>query len=278
MAITPLPTPPQRSDPANFPARGDAFMTALPTFATEANTLAADVSTKQGLAAASQTAAATSETNAAASAAAAAASSNATIWVTGTTYAVGDVRFSPTDFQSYRRKTNGAGSTDPSLDSTNWQRQGIVAFPLIHVREEQASGTAGGSSVSGTQVRVLNTTVFNSISGASLSSNLVTLPAGTYDMEISAPCGGASGQLRKASLFNNTDSTTIGIGTSELVSSGTSGSQNRSFISGRFTITATKVFKVNHYTATSFGVSGLGAAVSAGINEVYTEAKFWKVS
>jgi hypothetical protein len=40
MAITALPTPPSRSDPANFADRGDAFLGALPTFVTEANALA----------------------------------------------------------------------------------------------------------------------------------------------------------------------------------------------------------------------------------------------
>jgi hypothetical protein len=37
MALTPLPTPPSRDDPANFAARGDAFLGALPTFASELN-------------------------------------------------------------------------------------------------------------------------------------------------------------------------------------------------------------------------------------------------
>ena len=37
MALSLLPTPPQRSDPANFAARGDAFMAALPTFVSEFN-------------------------------------------------------------------------------------------------------------------------------------------------------------------------------------------------------------------------------------------------
>lgn len=60
MAITPLPTPPSRSDPANFAARGDAFMTALPTFATEANALQADVNAKQVATAASAAEAAVS--------------------------------------------------------------------------------------------------------------------------------------------------------------------------------------------------------------------------
>lgn len=41
MAITALPTPPLRSDPTNFAARGDAFLSALPTFVTEANATAA---------------------------------------------------------------------------------------------------------------------------------------------------------------------------------------------------------------------------------------------
>lgn len=44
--ITPLPTPPTRQDPANFPARGDAFLGALPQFQVEANALANEVNQK----------------------------------------------------------------------------------------------------------------------------------------------------------------------------------------------------------------------------------------
>lgn len=47
MAITPLPTPvPSSGDPANFDARADAFLGALPAFATEANALAAQVNVR----------------------------------------------------------------------------------------------------------------------------------------------------------------------------------------------------------------------------------------
>jgi hypothetical protein len=52
MAITTLPTPPSRSDPANFAGRADDFLGALPTFGNEANALATDVNTKQGIASA----------------------------------------------------------------------------------------------------------------------------------------------------------------------------------------------------------------------------------
>ena len=47
MAITLLPTPPSRQDPANFNVRADEFLGALPTFGTEANSLATDVNNKQ---------------------------------------------------------------------------------------------------------------------------------------------------------------------------------------------------------------------------------------
>lgn len=46
------------------------------------------------------------------------------LWVTGTTYAQGKVVLSPTDFCFYVRKVAGAGSTDPSADTTNWQVTG----------------------------------------------------------------------------------------------------------------------------------------------------------
>lgn len=101
--ITALPTPPTRTDPNNFAVRADAFLAALPTFANEANQLAIEASAAADTAMAAQQA------------------SPATAWVSGTTYAVGNVRYDPTDFLTYRRKTAGAGTTRPGLDPTNWQ-------------------------------------------------------------------------------------------------------------------------------------------------------------
>lgn len=113
MTITALPTPPSRDDPSTFATRADAFLGALPTFATEANALASAVN-------ADEIAAAASATEAEASANAAAASANVTKWVSGTTYTEGANVWSPINYLTYRRKTNGAGTTDPSADSTNW--------------------------------------------------------------------------------------------------------------------------------------------------------------
>lgn len=58
--------------------------------------------------------------NAQAAQAASEAAANATAWVSGSAYAVGDVRYSPVNYRSYRRKTAGAGATDPASDTANW--------------------------------------------------------------------------------------------------------------------------------------------------------------
>lgn len=128
LSINQIPIPvPSSTDPANFSARGDAVFGAFPDFITQTNAVASEAAANRDLAEASKTAAANSETNAATYAANATTSANnassssvASLWVSGTTYAINDKRVSPITGQVYRRKTAGAGTTDPSLDSTNW--------------------------------------------------------------------------------------------------------------------------------------------------------------
>jgi len=122
----PLPVP-SRTDPANFSVRGDNFLGALPDYSTQLNALATEVNAANVAAESSKNLAKTSEINAQASAFAAAGSANsaasnsgAVLWVSGTTYAIGDLRYSPANGRTYRRRTVGAGTTDPSLDTTNW--------------------------------------------------------------------------------------------------------------------------------------------------------------
>lgn len=141
--IDPLGTPPSTTDPTNFDTRADALFVALPTFVTQANNLALNVKANADEAAASAGASASSLSQALAvllqciaNAQAAAASAGASIWVSGTTYAIGDVRWSPADNRSYRRRTAGAGTTDPSIDTTNWAalsaRPALTRLALIN--------------------------------------------------------------------------------------------------------------------------------------------------
>lgn len=118
--ISPLPSPPSRQDPANFANEADAFLGALPTFQSEVNAAGAYIDTKAAEVDSDATSAATSAANAAASAAAA--SQVASAWVSGGSYTIGNVRFSPITYSTYRAKTNHSGvTTDPSLDTTNWE-------------------------------------------------------------------------------------------------------------------------------------------------------------
>lgn len=64
---------------------------------------------------------------------------NAVAWVSGTTYAIGNARYSLIDLQTYRRKTAGAGTTDPSADGANWARLTLPVFVALSAR---ASNTA----------------------------------------------------------------------------------------------------------------------------------------
>lgn len=128
MTITALPSAPLPTDTASeFNARAFAWVAALGTFTTEVNDFGVTV---LGYSTTASNAAATATTKAAeasASAANAAGVAGVTQWVSGTSYTAGNCVWSPANFQTYRRKTNGAGTTDPSSDSTNWTQ--ITATP-----------------------------------------------------------------------------------------------------------------------------------------------------
>lgn len=174
--ITPLSTPPSRSDPTNFATRADVFLGELPVFGAEANTLATAVNTYANNAL-------TSETNAAASAAGAVAASGVSIWISGTTYAIGVVRFSPITFLSYRRKTAGAGTTDPSVDTTNWA---LVA------------GT-GDVTITGTQTLSNKT-----LTAPVITQPTMTLPLSTAAREVRVAMPANDFDLSTANYFTKT--------------------------------------------------------------------------
>ena len=148
--ITNLPTPPQRTDPANFDSRADAFMAALDDLASEINTwagqtndVADDVVTYKNAAFGYADDAATSETNAetASQAATSAAETaqgvaqsavqdianelvaiaNATIYDAGETYSAGDIVFDPADsYRLYTSQQNSNTGNTPSSDEAWW--------------------------------------------------------------------------------------------------------------------------------------------------------------
>ena len=151
---------------------------------------------------------------------------------------------------------------------------GVNASGYMLVRDEKLSGTAGGASIAGTQIRTLNTVVANTIPGASLSINQIILPAGTYRVRAHSPSNGVN--LVQALLYNSTDSVVIAWGTSDngTLGGGSDPATVRSLVDYRFTLSAAKALELRMYTDSVF-TTGLGSAVSQG-TEVYSVVELIK--
>ena len=163
MPITSLPTPPTRSDPANFAVRADAFLAALPTFGTEANELAIEVNQNQSVASAAANTATAANT-------AATQTANAALWVSGQSYAAAANAIDGVDFKTYRRKTAGSSTTRPGLDPTNW----IVLTTLGDVTLDGTQTITGAK----TFTQTINGTITNANVAATLSDTSVYVPSG----------------------------------------------------------------------------------------------------
>lgn len=147
-----------------------------------------------------------------------------------------------------------------------------AALPTMIAQDENLSGTGGGSGTDGSFViRNLNTVRLNTISGATLSGNQITLPAGTYDVFIRAPAYGVNGH--RCRLSNVTDGVVLCHGSSSY-------SNSDSVIMDRFTLTASKAVQIHHLVRQmTLGGSTFGYPANiSGVAEVYTQIKLVKVA
>lgn len=137
-----LPTAPSPTDDVpTFNSKMFAWIVAIADWTTAVNALSAAIdaiasviSGNASSASASESAAAASASSASSSANAAAASAGAVLWVSGTTYANGARVLSPANGQLYRRTAaSGSGTTDPSLDYSNYAR--VFAEPELVTAE-----------------------------------------------------------------------------------------------------------------------------------------------
>jgi len=143
-------------------------------------------------------------------------------------------------------------------------------------RDEKTSGTAGGTFTAGAwRTRDLNASQFNSITGATLGSNQITLLAGTYTVAISAPCFDVGHQ--QARFYNITDGAAAVLGISNYTRNGATATSSYGLAAGTFTITGTKVFEVQHRCDVTGTSNGFGVEVSWG-TEVYTSITINKVA
>ena len=160
-------------------------------------------------------------------------------------------------------------------NGTAWATVGPPQTAIFN--ETQAGTTNGGTVVAATFTkRTLNTTIVNEITGCSIASSVITLPAGTYLVNASSPYYRIDAAIIR--LRNTTDSTNAIVGTSEYVLTSVF-AQVKCFLQGQFTITASKNFEVQYWAETNSGsTGGLGVSNNAGIGQVYTSIQIQKVA
>jgi hypothetical protein len=148
---------------------------------------------------------------------------------------------------------------------------------IMIVADENPPTSTGGNSIAQIwQRRDLNTERANTITGASLSSNQITLPAGKYKFQ--AMCNGWAVRTHKCKLRNITDNTDVAIGNVQYQAPGTGAEQGHSIVYGFIDINDTKVFELQHWTFSAV-TNGLGeAAGSSTDTETYSQLEIIRIA
>jgi hypothetical protein len=149
---------------------------------------------------------------------------------------------------------------------------GGPVFPTAVFSYQVASGTNGGAAPSANAyyTRPLNT-VAGAITGASLTSNIITMPAGTY--QVRAQVGGLM-SLIKCRLYDTGANAPIAVGTAN----GDDNHMAYSQIDQNITLAAPTTIAVQFYGTVAIGAQDWGKPVSSGDNEIYTLVNFTKVA
>lgn len=169
------------------------------------------------------------------------------------------------------------------FDGTNWvalytnaQVDAFIAAinvtqPVLHVQDQKALGTDGGTATAGSwMTRVLNTVALNEIAGASLAANQFVLPAGKFEIDAKAVVFAVNGHQIRVQDITNAVTLFYGI-TGYTASVG-----GVSIAKGKFTLAAPTTFELQHRVQTGRATNGLG--VGAGFaTEVFSDVFVRKV-
>lgn len=169
----------------------------------------------------------------------------------------------------------GAGTTGQVLTSNGasaptWGAGSGITTAIIS--NQQSSGVGGGSLSAGSWFNTPLNTVDVSQSWVSLSTNQITLSAGTYQWEVTSPSYGTNHFQTR--LYNVTDATVASYGSSEFNNGNT---QTSSFISSVVTIGSSKTFTVDMICSTTVASYGFGVIGSFG-TEVYCRITITKLA
>ncbi|WP_370211557.1 hypothetical protein [Roseovarius sp.] len=142
----------------------------------------------------------------------------------------------------------------------------------IIVTDVKPQGTASQTVVTGYNVRELNTIERNTISGASLASNLITLPAGTYEIDANIATGFV-GVCRLKVAGSVSGDLILGAGMN--LNNGSLYAQQN--IAGTFTLASTENISIEQYVQTA-RANGAGTYANiAGEAELYARVRIKKL-
>lgn len=143
----------------------------------------------------------------------------------------------------------------------------------VMASETQTSGSGPGASpAAGWNVRVLNTEDTDTASIATLASNRVTVPAGTYYVRGSAP--GYRTALGKVAIYNVTATAYVLVGHAQY-SDTTNLVENLFQVEGQIALSATaNALELRHYS--SSGAGNFGNQSSSGQIERYAVLELWR--
>lgn len=164
---------------------------------------------------------------------------------------------------------DGAGTGTWQLITSDSFDTGVgdtFATALLQVTYKTTSGSPSDDITAGSwQQRKLNTTVTNEISGASLGSNRITLPAGTYWIDADSHFSSDQIATFQSKLYNVTDTTDTVFGTLAQCTGRNLLDYDstrydflmydiaHSRIKGRFTTASSKVFEIRTYSTQAGG-------------------------
>lgn len=148
--------------------------------------------------------------------------------------------------------------------------------PDVILEDQKTNGTAGGGFTSGSQTRVLNIEVRDVGSNCALSSNQFVLSAGDWYIKWSAPAYAVN--RHKTRLYNVTQTTVAGLGSSAYAGSASPQQMTRSEGAAVITSNGTDAYEIRHYAESTKTTNGFGVEATAGESEIFTIVHAWRLS
>jgi len=139
---------------------------------------------------------------------------------------------------------NGTTLVADSAEATGLKWAAAPAAPYAIFQDQKSQNTNAGVFTSGAwRTRDINTSVANTITGASLASNQITLGAGTYN--ITAYAQAEQVDKHQLRFYNITDSAEAIAGLPQMTEVAGYGA-NTAILVGNIVISASKVFELQH--------------------------------